>query len=791
MAAMSLFTVGCVEEPIQYEKGEPDVDGCYGVYFPVQESDFVVDPADDPVQTLTVKRTNSAGAITVPVEVVTNVEDVLEISPIVFEDGQDETTFTVTYETAEVGNTYTASISVTDPAYASVYNTGATAINFSVLRERWVSLGMATYRDNYFFENEYQAELLQNELNPHMFRLIDPMSEGLEKEGYVAAGMVKTGPSEMLEFEIIQVPYVFYPGKEYEFTVKTEDLVYHEPFKTGVYNSTYASEMWYWHASAIADDETGLEYNKVLGYQENGLPVAVQIAPFVRLTEYSTGGSGFNYTEENDFVTIIFPGAVLVDYSLSVEADYSVAGVTSVEFEAGKDVAEVQYVVLEGETNTIARDAQVAAIVAGEAENVLSVTAEDMYADEDTGVLYGYADVTCPATGKYTIVAVSFDAEGGAQESAYTVFDYVAATDNTYDVTLNVEVADTPARFAADKHTVFNSFMFTVYGGNELTDVKIGLYAIADVVKYGLDVVVADLRYEDEETTMSVLPDTLARINTTAGYTDLYTGLKDNTSYTVVVWGTNGMQTKVAYASYKTEKNPEVFKSLGMATYTDDIVGPLFKASPVTYEVEIEESVDNPGKYRLVNPYGEVFPYNDPGDWDDSQTYYMVIDATNPDAVVIPQQALGVDWGDGMMGVWCMVENYLAQGAPASYVEPYYGKLKDGVITFPANSLIVLDDEGAYYANTNGAFKVVLPGYGDAEGEEETPDEGAETTSVSKSSVKTHESDIQLPMSVGRIAGAGIESETRTVAATATISSNPVRNSSDRNTEIASFTLKF
>ena len=68
---------------------------------------------------------------------------------------------------------------------------------------------------------------------------------------------------------------------------------------------------------------------------------------------------------------------------------------------------------------------------------------------------------------------------------------------------------------------------------------------------------------------------------------------------------------------------------------------------------------------------------------------------------------------------------------------------------------------------------------------------GAETTSVSKSSVKTHESDIQLPMSVGRIAGAGIESETRTVAATATISSNPVRNSSDRNTEIASFTLKF
>lgn len=786
MAAVSLFTVACVEE-VPYEPGQPDADGCYGVYFPTQESAFVVDPSDEPFQTLTVKRTNSAGEITVPVEVVTSAEGVFEIAPITFADGQDETTFTLSYKTAEVGTTYKVSIAITDPQYASKYNDGAVAIDVSVLREKWISLGKATYIDTWTFENEYQAELMQNELKPYMFRLIDPMSEGLEKEGIKGTENYVAGPSSMLEFEIIQIPYVFFPGKEYEFTVKTKDLVYHKPFQTGYYYPNYASEEMYLHASMIVDDETGLAHNKVLGYQENGLPTAVQIAPFVNLPDYGTGGSGWDYTAEDGFITIVFPGAVLVDYSLEVEADYAVEGVTSVEFEAGADVAEISYVVLEGEANPVVRDETVAALAAEKAENAQTITKEEMYLDEETSVLYGYAAVTCPATGKYTLVAVAFDAEGTPQTAAYDVFDFVASTDDSYDVTLSVEVEDTPSRFEADGHTPYNSFAFSVYGGNKLTDVKIGVYPSADVEKYGMDVIVSDLRYEDEKYNSSVLPDTLARINTVAGYTDVVTGLDDDTAYTLVVWGTNGMQTKVVYAEYKTLKNPEVFKSIGKAQFTDALISTWFQAVPVTYEVEVEESVDNPGKYRLVNPYGEAYPYNEEGDWDAENDYYFILDATDPDYVNVLPSSLGIDWGYGMMETMSYADLLISAGVVTeeeAKSDGLYGTLKDGVISFAEQTVVIVDDESAGL----GTIKVVLPS---VDSDDEPAEETADVSSLSRASVKNVESAIRVPMSKGRIAGVKIESKIRTVAVSVSLSDErPAVTAIDQNEEIATFEVR-
>ena len=39
-----------------------------------------------------------------------------------------------------------------------------------------------------------------------------------------------------------------------------------------------------------------------------------------------------------------------------------------------------------------------------------------------------------------------------------------------------------------------------------------------------------------------------------------------------------------------------------------------------------------------------------------------------------------------------------------------FGTLQDGIITFPVNGLIVYDDDGDYYGNINGAFRLILPG---------------------------------------------------------------------------------
>lgn len=153
--------------------------------------------------------------------------------------------------------------------------------------------------------------------------------------------------------------------------------------------------------------------------------------------------------------------------------------------------------------------------------------------------------------------------------------------------------------------------------------------------------------------------------------------------------------------------------SLGKCKYTDDIVGPMFSADPITYEVEIQESSEIPGYYRLVNPYGAPFPYNAPGDYDDTKDYYMYIDATNPNQVYFPLFMTGTNWGYGEIGVLSLAYYFLQGGDTASAAQ-CYGQLKDGIITFPVQTLLIgmtnYNDFALYYANNNGMFKIVMPG---------------------------------------------------------------------------------
>ena len=143
----------------------------------------------------------------------------------------------------------------------------------------------------------------------------------------------------------------------------------------------------------------------------------------------------------------------------------------------------------------------------------------------------------------------------------------------------------------------------------------------------------------------------------------------------------------------------EKWNELGVGLYTDDTVASIFTSvTPVDFEVTILEKASKPGMYRIVYPYGESYPYNEPGDWDDSKDYNIDIDASDPKAVVIPAQPLGIDYGYGM--IWMR-----------SYEK---GTLEDGIITFPQNGMdgAMADYRGGdwvFYGNSNGAFRVVLP----------------------------------------------------------------------------------
>lgn len=144
---------------------------------------------------------------------------------------------------------------------------------------------------------------------------------------------------------------------------------------------------------------------------------------------------------------------------------------------------------------------------------------------------------------------------------------------------------------------------------------------------------------------------------------------------------------------------PAPWVSIGMATYTDDILLPLFSYSPVTYQVEIQENQENPGIYRLVNPYGENYAKACAaagiGIPDYSQeTIYLTFSIADPNSVVFNKTNSGCDWGYGEMSYACL----------------QYGTYADGIVRFPTKGLVVYDNDGGYYANKNGAFVIAFPG---------------------------------------------------------------------------------
>ena len=167
---------------------------------------------------------------------------------------------------------------------------------------------------------------------------------------------------------------------------------------------------------------------------------------------------------------------------------------------------------------------------------------------------------------------------------------------------------------------------------------------------------------------------------------------------------------------------PSPWTVLGNATYTDYFVGTFFGVGDEAYELEISQNDINPGIYRLKNPYGAAYPYNEPGDWDESQDYYLYINATDPDQVFICDGNgdpaffySGMDWGYGEFVMSTLASYYLRNGN-AAQAAPYFGNMADGVIYLAGSSTLCgmtdYNDGGLYSRNFNGPAQwVVLPGY--------------------------------------------------------------------------------
>ncbi len=579
VAAAIFATVSCVEkEP--HQPGEPEVDGCYGVYFPAQESNLNLDPAEPLTASIAVVRTVSNGAITVPYTLIDEA-GVFSASALTFEDGQTESTIELTFPNAEVGVSYSCSFIIEDPQYAAKYNTNPVALDFSVVREKWNNLGKGTWMETgagLFNPFGVPVTILQNDNNKNLYRVEMRWTTEDGTEDYMYASEC----GDIFEFVVLQPGDVIAAGTAAETKITNSGLVFYEDYSLGKVNSNYDEPVYYVHPVFFSN--TDISYNKVIQYQPNGLPAGVAIAPFAYL--YQEGG-GWNFSTEAA-VNIIFPGAVLTDYSLEIETGLSVDGELPVEFTYGTDVASAKYAVYEGTLNSAQKDKFAVAIGDG---------SETAAKDVPEG---GVFSVAMEKTGVYTIIGVTFDAEGNPQQSDVAEFSYVAKGDNK---PVSVSAGMVATGKYGENYSSDNTLEFYVYG-KDIVDAKVEVFTTED---FESDPEACEEVLMESE---SVSAEELAEINDGA-LVGVFTDRAPGTEYTLLVYASNGYESTVISATTKTTGKLEVTVEDMLGKYavngTSYFSGPL--AEP---EVWIIEKSDDAEKGNVMLTAFASFPCSKP-----------------------------------------------------------------------------------------------------------------------------------------------------------------------------------
>lgn len=177
------------------------------------------------------------------------------------------------------------------------------------------------------------------------------------------------------------------------------------------------------------------------------------------------------------------------------------------------------------------------------------------------------------------------------------------------------------------------------------------------------------------------------------------------------------VSTKTVYCMPDDKEN---WKSLGKGIFTEDAIIELgSEFYPTRLEVEIEEDIRKPGRYRLVDPYKGL-----PQVWSNFQyicgehSHYMYLDASRPNAVMLEAHPTGI-YDQRISEAYLTSKAY--EEKRAGKLQPEWigmcGKLQDGVISFPAESIGIrvpkytapLGSDYIYWVNYNGEFTVELP----------------------------------------------------------------------------------
>lgn len=520
-----MFVLAGCNDDGDFLSGAPENPDCYYVYFPLpgESTDLELDPAADTKVTLKVRRLKSEDAITVPVTIKSNVANIFEASEIKFADGQDETTFDVTFPNSEIGTTYSCEIHIEDPKYASIYGEKPAGTKFSVTRVKWNKLT----GDGGETTGKWRDDVIST-----LFGVTNPYAE-VDIEIYERADRKRY---------YRMVPY-------------TKNLIF-ALFGRNVGNCTEPN---------IIVDATDPE--KVwIPYQSTGVTLGndgeIEIASKITanipavsesaslfgtlkdgIITFPVGGIYVNFTvtggwyaaNDGGMQRIMLPGAKAYDYSLAITNSEPADGVVKLGFKFGGDVAKVQYAFFSGALTDAVAESKSKEIDEG------AVPSKNITES-------GTVDAVLDETGIYSVVGNIYDKDGALQGCQYKTFGYVKAGDEK-PVLLTVRAGLT-WQYEAEGYTPENSILGTMFG-QEIESAYMGLFKSGDLE----GMTAAQLEQVVKKNGKAISAENLEKIND-KGYTTLFTGLTGGTDYTLLVWAYNGYYGELFAAEQATQGDP-------------------------------------------------------------------------------------------------------------------------------------------------------------------------------------------------------------------------------------------
>lgn len=681
--AATVFLTGCSDDET-YTAGEQENPDCYGVYFPSQANiaDLELDPADEPALSFTVRRTKSEGEITVPVTISSvQGDEIFEATEIEFADGQEETTFVISFPDTEVGTTYSCEVNIDDPLYASTYTERNTGFGFSITRVKWVLVtgpnGETTgkWRDEFiteFFGLGDEGETPYAEKDVEIYERADKPGYYRIKDIYDAAfvttlfGGIYTNtlpvPTNIIIDATKDVTDADVAG-----VVSDKTSVYFPAQTMGFQLTNYGEDFWIVsYCKENYPTSSAAEYGEI----KDGILSFPDEA--ILLTLPSIWEKASYYLTNTGMTRLIFPGFKAYDYSLVLMNAEPADGEIKIGVKFGADVAKVKYAFFEGELSDALANIRSGEIESGE------TASEEL---TETGVFTASFD----ATGVYTIVANVYNAKNELVGVEHLSFGYVKAGDEEEtDVVISCGITITN-KYAPQGYTTEDSAEIYIYGQNIVS----GSYALVETDKLSVDPA-AYLEKNGEEFTDVQLE----KINGT-GLSGVIGNLVGGTEYTLIVNAFNGYVSKLITATATTEGTPhplkrtytvadlseigggktELFKSwnLWAVDYFDKTNSKRQQFGQATFSENTEDDVDD-GEESLdaINVKGMSFGESKTDDtvvWEyyDGVFYTLGMQATGTitgqgGTYYLMPTYIDISSGMGMSGNYAMVGGVVADG---------------------------------------------------------------------------------------------------------------------------------